>query len=510
MNLFSGVQRQQSELDQSPGTNSTDQGNRPSNGLVTLSDRFSDRVETVYTCPDDTHPISFSVHLARLAAGFAGCRNCCHNQASGRAALASSGSHLTKTASAEREVRRSLVTAEGVRGIYLNELDRTRATDWGSAFASFLWDEHPRIGRSAIADGFRQPADDSISDTAAGPPVSAEASSPIPSLVVQARSRRGPVVVIGFDERPSSPDMIVGVALGLRRMGCHVIDLGQTTRPCFHFAVHHLEAAGGVFVTGSGCDPASTGFHFAGRGAQPWLRTELLAELERRAKTRVVRPTRTAGAQRPFHASVPYQAGLWKLFHALRPLHVVCGSATRQLPRILDALFARLPCRLTHEFLPVRRRDLSNPNDVDVRRVASTTVGGQHHLGLIVDDDCEQCAFVTDRGELVSPADLARLLVLFELHEHRAARVVIDDTLFPQLADLPMLDRHACQRERSPANELPAALMQLNAGLGFSADHRVWFGGAYPACNAILTLARVLQALSLSDASMSDVLLRME
>jgi phosphomannomutase len=415
-----------------------------------------------------------------------------------------------RSASTERALDRSLVTDEGVRGIYLNELDRTRATDWGSAFASFLWEEQPRIGRSAIPDGFRQAAEESITDADAGSPVIAEASSPIPSLVMPTRSRRGPVVVIGFDERPSSPDMIVGVALGLRRMGCHVIDLGQTTRPCFHFSVHHLEAAGGVFVTGSGCDPASTGFHFAGRGSQPWLRTDLLLDLESRAKTRVVRPTRTAGAQRPFHASIPYQSGLWKLFHALRPLHVVCGSATRQLPRILDALFARLPCRLTHDILPVRHRDLGNPNDVDVRRVASTVVAGQHHLGLIVDDDCERCAFVTDRGELVSPADLARLLVLFELHEHRAARVVIDEALFPQLADLPMLDRHACQRERSPAHELPTALMQLNAGLGFSADHRVWFGGAYPACNAILTLARVLQALSLSDAAMSEVLPRME
>jgi phosphomannomutase len=333
-------------------------------------------------------------------------------------------------------------------------------------------------------------------------------SPPIPLQPSPVNGRRGPVVVIGFDERPSSPDVILGAALGLRRMGCHVIDLGQTTLPCFHFAVHHLEAAGGLFVTGAGCDPAWTGFHFAGRGSLPWLEPGLLAELESRARAKVVRPTRTAGVQRPFHASIPYQAGLWKWFHALRPLQVVCGSATRQLPRELDALFARLPCRLTHEVLPVRRRDLGDPNDADVRRVAAATVAGQHHLGLIVDDDGGRCAFVTERGELVSAADLARLLVLFELHEHRPARIVVDEVVWPEVAGWLSSLGPSCQADQAPAPQLPETLMQLNASLGIGAGHRYWFGGPHPSCNAIQTLARVLQALSLSDAPMSAVLQR--
>ncbi len=539
MSRFPGTGFQPVELDHSPGTNSTDAGvcvqQAPralegsgqwavGSGQETigphpvsrsLSHLVLSNIGPTFTCPGDSHPIALSVHLARLASGYVECRDCGHNGTagqwsvvSGQRSAASHESGGTPTARRERSVGRSLVTADGVRGIYLNELDRTRAADWGAAFASMLWDEQPRMGRMADSPAATRTFEQA--ETTSGEPSSpvTDASSPIPALMVPTSTRRGPVVVIGFDERPSSPDIIVGVALGLRRMGCHVIDLGQTTRPCFHFAVHHLEAAGGVFVTGTGCDPAWTGFHFAGRGSQPWLQPELLAELERRAKSNVIRPTRSAGAQRPFHAAVPYQAGLWKLFHALRPLQVVCGSATRQLPRVLDALFTRLPCRLTHEILPVRRRDLGDPHDVDVRRVAAATVAGQHHLGLIVDDDGERCAFVTERGQLVSAAELARLLVLFELHEHRSARIVVDEALFPDIAGWLTSLGPACQVEQAPASQLPSTVIQLNASLGISAQHRLWFGGAYPACNAILTLARVLQALSLSDAPMSDVLQR--
>jgi len=392
----------------------------------------------------------------------------------------------------------SLVTSAGVRGIYLNQLDRTRAASWGAAFASILWDERPRMGRAPVVNPPKTSSPDAA-DAVANP----DAIQPGAILAVSPPARKGPVVVIGMDERPSSPDIVMGVAHGLRRMGCHVIDLGQSTRPCFHFAVHHLEAAGGIFVTGDGHDPAFTGFHFAGRGAVPWLEHDRLVELERRAKSDIVRPTRTAGMQRPFHASIPYQAGLWKLFHALRPLQIACGTSTRQLPRELDVLFSKLPCRLTHESLPQRHRRLDDPHDPDIRRVATATLNGPHHLGVIMDDDGERCAFVTEQGKLVSVTELARLLIRFELHEHRAIQVVIDESLHPALANL---SSSVCRLELVSRERLPNEVLCLNAQLGIGADHRLWFGGAYPACNAIQSLARVLQALSLSDAPMSQLL----
>lgn len=449
-----------------------------------------------FTCPGESHPISRSVHLARLATGFAECRRCHHN-----------GAGNPPTGESSELAMRSLVTAEGVRGIYLNELDRTRAAQWGAAFASMLWDDQPRVGR-AVPILPAGSSNISVSGSSGDMAAVSEASSPLPDLTVMTPSRRGPAVVMGFDERPSSPDIVMGVALGLRRMGCQVIDLGQTTRPCFHFAVHHLEAVGGVFVTGSGCDPALTGFHFAGRNSVPWLQAGQLREIEQRANQPVVRPTRTAGAQRSFHAAVPYQASLWKLFHALRPLQIVCGSSAGQLSRELDALFTRLPCRLTHEPLPVRRRNLNDSNDVDIRRLATATVTGQHHLGILIDDDGERCAFVTDTGQLVTIPNLTRLLVLLELHEHRAARLVADERLSSELSGWRQVVGSAIQLEATPATQIPTALIDHNASLGITADNRVWFGGSYPACNAIMTLARILQALSLSDAPMSEVLQR--
>ncbi len=482
--------------------------------LATRSRQFvmpaSPLLATEYVCPGETPAISHSIHLARLSSFYSKCRECPHRHDVGSHSVhpvAASG-HAVEVSRVQvsRAVRASLLETDGVRGVYLNELDRTRAAEWGAALASMLWDDEPRVGGTrGHGDKGTRGDEDLVEGDAALSPCPLVPVSPCPA----ASARRGPTVVIGFDERPASPDIVTGVALGLRRMGCQVIDLGQATAPCFQFAVQHLDAAAGLFVTGAGCDPAWTGFDVVGRGARPWSRGHKLEELEARARAGVMRPTRAAGSQRTFQALVPYEAGLWKHFHALRPLQVVCGSATKLLPRIVDRLFAKLPCRVTHVTLPVRRRDLRDEQDSDVRRVATAVVSGGQHFGLIVDDDGQRCAFVTERGRLVTPGELARLLIDFERHEHHHLKVVVTEALAGELsAWLMRLGVKAVTSEESAAS-VTASLVEHAARLGLLDDGRVWLGEATPTCDALVTLARVLQALSLSDASFGEVVSRM-
>ena len=479
-----------------------------------------------YLCPGEAHPISHSIHLARLDSSYSKCGECVHRHEVGSRQLPENDPSREK---ASRVARRSLLAVDGVRGIYLNELDRTRAAQWGAALAAMLWDEEPRYGsapRSASdtasiepeVEGGGRDIEPSVELPIALPFVgngegvdlghTVQDGSPalrnagLPEFRVE---QRGPVVVIGFDERPSSPDIVTGVALGLRRMGCQVIDLGQTTATCFQFAARHLDAAAGMFVTGAGCDPAWTGFDVVGRHTRPWSHGDMLDELEIRTRSDVLRPTRAAGSQQTFQALAPYEDELAHHFHALRPLHVVCGSATRLFPRTLDRLFAKLPCRVTHVSLPTRQRDLSDPNDADVRRVAAAVTAGAQHLGLIVDDDGQRCAFVTERGRLVTSGELARVLIDFERREQRDLKVVVDRSLSDELTGWLTPRRIEYMESESTAAAVVETLAKSDSRLGLLGDGRVWFRDTHATCDVILTLARILQALSLSDASFSEV-----
>lgn len=440
--------------------------------------------EKLYICPGQSRPISRGVHLSRLAACFPACRECPFRDDTGQ---------LPPPALERRPpvARGSLLTVEGYRGVHRNELTRAKADALAGALASLLWDEAPPAGR--IDDARR------------------------------AGRRPGPVVVVGFDERPSSPDIVAGVTDALRRMGCAVVEIGLTTKPCFWFTVDHLHAAAGMFVTGAGCDPAWTGLDLAWRGAIPMsLRSPAppetvtaaessddaaradLRRIEARLHAGFGRPTRQAGPLRTFQAMIPYEAGLLKHFHALRPLRVCVATPVRLIRRTLERLFETLPCDLVPVPLPCRARHTADPADRDVRRLGEAVRQARADVGLLIDDDGQRCALVDERGLLIPPRRVAPLLAEVTLGEHPGGTILGDSPeLCAMLEPIATTAGGDCQTGDATLADISLAMRRHRAIFAATDAGRYWFREAAPTCDGLLTLARTLAALSRSDVPLS-------
>jgi len=426
--------------------------------------------ESLYICPGESHPISRSVHLSRLAAYYPKCRDC---------ALRNDTGQLSKHTVARiqttqrRAQRRSLFAKEGVRGIYLNELDRRQAGKIASALAGLLWEEAPRIGRSE--------------NTRKG-------------------SRRiGPAVVVGHDERPSSPDIVTAAAAALRLAGCQVIDIQATTKPCFWFAVEHLQASAGIFVTGAGCDPSWTGMDFVLRGALPVSAGAQLDVLQQRSEKHLSRPARHAEPQRMFRAAVPYEASLWRHFHALRPLRVCCACPSRLVMSTLESIFDTLPCTLLAVDVPRRARDLSDSADADMSRLSTAVAEHDAHLGVLIDDDGQRCAFLDEQGDLVAPRDVTRAIADLMLGEHPGATIVVEESACSETAPEIEALGGTCAAGGATLVEMSQTVRAQNAIFGGGDSGCFWFRESFPACDAVLTLAAMLGVLSRSDETFSSV-----
>ncbi len=370
--------------------------------------------------------------------------------------------------------------------MYLNQLTRSTAADIAGALASRLWDDQSRVAAGA-------------GETARG------------------GARSGPIVLIGHDERPASPDIVTGVGAGLRRMGCRVIDVGLTTRSCFWFAVDHLDAAAGVHVSGAGSGPAWTGLDFVGRGAAPMSLGGGLDAVAARRREGYARPSRRPGSQRTFHAAVPYEAGLWKHFHALRPLRVAFACSNRLVRDLFDRIFRKLPCRLEHVVVPTRARNLSDAADPDLVRTAIAVRTMGCHFGVVVHDDGQQCAFLSETGDLVAAASLMQLLaesLLFEtpgqcIVLESAASLQADKQVGRAASSLVRAVERAggrCAFGGTTLETMSAAMRTHAAGLGGGASGRYWLLEPHPTCDAVLVVAKVLQALSRSDAPFGEKL----
>jgi len=67
-------------------------------------------------------------------------------------------------------------------------------------------------------------------------------------------------IVVGYDGRLSSPELTAALVDGLEESGAEVLSIGRGPTPMNYFAVHHLDADGGIHVTGSHNPPSHNGF----------------------------------------------------------------------------------------------------------------------------------------------------------------------------------------------------------------------------------------------------------
>jgi phosphomannomutase len=83
-------------------------------------------------------------------------------------------------------------------------------------------------------------------------------------------------VVVGYDGRLSSPMLAEELVAGLAASGCDVTVIGQSPTPMLYFAAHHLEADGGIEITGSHNPPDYNGFKMVCQGA-PFFGSDIQA-----------------------------------------------------------------------------------------------------------------------------------------------------------------------------------------------------------------------------------------
>jgi phosphomannomutase len=76
------------------------------------------------------------------------------------------------------------------------------------------------------------------------------------------RRAGGRKVTVGYDGRLSSPVLEAALVRGLTEAGCDAVRVGLGPTPMLYYAVHALDADGGVMLTGSHNPPDYNGFKF--------------------------------------------------------------------------------------------------------------------------------------------------------------------------------------------------------------------------------------------------------
>lgn len=406
-----------------------------------------------FQCPGEISPISEGVHLSRLAAFFNKCRNCPSRSDIVRLAPG------LRTAWEQLLARRSpdsLFRMDGVRGRVHSDWTEREAAQLAAAYLAVLADVLVVHHEQTLAP--RPPH---------------------------------PRIVLGYDTRAESPEFAIVIARMLRQHGAELIDLGWSTRPMVEQRLWTSGASGAVYITGAGCAPAWTGVDLLGPDGIIWSRGGVLDLVEQRYHSPLPRLVREAGPHHTESIPIGVRDHWARELHGLRPLKIRIHACDP----------------LQHELLLQIQPLISSLTIAESATSKGTSPVGELHDAVFEwGEDSRQCQVRDVLGGTVSEEALTFQLGTLLLDEHPHVDVVVSEELFQRWGRTVTRcgpGYLVFHQGGHSEEQLRRTMESLHAPLGLDGTGRYWIRrGGHVMCDALLTTAMTLQALSRTDAAL--------
>ncbi len=319
-------------------------------------------------------------------------------------------------------------------------------------------------------------------------------------------------MVIGYDMRPSSPDLAGAFADGATSMGADVTMIGLASTDQLYFASGHLGLPGAMFTASH--NPAQyNGIKMCRAYAQPVGLDTGLAEI----RDLVVKGT-PAGSTRSGSISShdvlqAYAAHLLSLAPVSgRRLKVVVDAGSGMAGHTAPAVFERLADQVDlipmyfeldgtfphHEANPI---EAANLVDLQQRVLAERA-----DIGLAFDGDADRCFLVDERGRAVSPSTLTALIAARELDKEPGATVI--HNLITSRAVPEIVTEHGGKpvRTRVGHSFIKATMAETDAIFGGEHSGHFYFRDFWRADSGMLAALHALAALAGTDQPLSGLL----
>lgn len=314
-----------------------------------------------------------------------------------------------------------------------------------------------------------------------------------------------PTVVVGHDNRPSSPILAERLIRGLRGAGADVVTIGTVPTPVLYWAVRRFDADAGIQITGSHNPPEYNGFKLVAGGRSFY--GEQIQALKRRIRARDFAEGSGQLEERPVLDD--YVEDVAGRFRLPRPVRVVvdCGNgvgsvvAVRLLERI-GADVVPLFCESDGTFPNHHPDPTVDENLTDlIERVRAEGA----EAGIAFDGDADRIGAVDETGAIVRGDILLLLFGLDILERSGPGQQVIFDVKCSQAVPEVLAARggkpimwktgHSLMKEKLKETGAPLA-GELSGHICFADDYYGFDDALYAAGRLVDLLARADRPLS--------------
>jgi phosphomannomutase / phosphoglucomutase len=306
------------------------------------------------------------------------------------------------------------------------------------------------------------------------------------------------------DTRLSSPRLRDALLQGLQASGCQVTDLGVAPTPVLYYSVFHLQADGGVMITGSHNPPEFNGFKVV--CGQSTIHGEAIQEIRRMIETGDL--ARGEGSLQAADVVTPYVAEIASQFHFPRRIRVVVDAGNGTGGPVMSPILRLLNVDATEMFFemdgrfPNHHPDPTVPENLEALVTKVIETGAD--LGIAFDGDTDRIGAVDDRG-MVLYGDQLMIVYGREILTRKPGATFIGEVKCSQLMydDLAARGGNVIMWKtghsliKAKMQETHAALAGEMSGHMFFADRFYGFDDAiYAACRLMEIVANSDQPLS--------------
>ncbi|GBF32738.1 phosphomannomutase [Desulfocucumis palustris] len=303
-------------------------------------------------------------------------------------------------------------------------------------------------------------------------------------------------VLVGMDNRRSSPRLSESITVGLLSTGCNVINIGTVVTPIFYYARVKYEIEAGVMITGSHNPSEDNGFKIALGPAT--IHGEEIQSLRRLIETG---DFETGTGQISSRDPVPdYKQMLQeKISLGNKKLKVVldCGNGTASYfaQDIVKSWYCDVvplfcepdPDFPNHHPDPVKRKNLQG--------LIKTVLSEKADVGVAFDGDADRIGVVDDTGEVIWGDQFMALMWPEILSKHPGAPAIIEvkcsQTLVDEVRRLggkPVFYKTGHSLIKAKMKELNAPFTGEMSGHMFFADEYYGYDDAFYATGRLLRM----------------------
>ena len=314
-------------------------------------------------------------------------------------------------------------------------------------------------------------------------------------------------VVIGHDNRASSPALYAAAIQGLRAAGCDVTTIGLVITPMLYFALYHLQIDGGMMVTASHNPAEFNGFKLAhGRGTLYGPQIQRVREIAESGKM-----SRGAGSIDEREILPAYAAILEERIRlGPRRLRVAldCGNGTAAV--FAPDILRRWGCEVLPLYCdPDPTFPHHHPDPVDPKNLPDLirlVRDARADVGIGLDGDADRIGVIDDSGGILWGDLLMALFWREVLATHPGATALVEVKCSQALIDeIRRLGGHP-EFTRTGHSLIKARMREIGAVFAGEMSGHMFFADEYFGYDdAVYAAGRLLRLLSRADRPLSRI-----